>query len=119
MPASSPLRNRSKYRKVSHSRVPVRRASCPRQPPQEFLMATQSTSTRASSRFGTSQTFNRFEDSRLLIGQGRFTDNLKAEHAAQVVFVRSPQAHARLTSIDTTEAQAMPGVIAVITGAEL
>ena len=73
----------------------------------------------SSSRFGTSQTFNRFEDSRLIIGQGRFTDNLKEASALEVVFVRSPQAHAKITSIDTSAAQAMPGVIRVVTGADL
>ena len=73
----------------------------------------------SSARFGTSQTFNRFEDSRLILGQGRFTDNLKVENAGQMVFVRSPQAHARIVSIDPSAALEMPGVIAIHTGADL
>jgi carbon-monoxide dehydrogenase large subunit len=76
-------------------------------------------STQSSARFGTSQTFNRFEDSRLIVGLGRFTDNLKQQDACQVVFVRSPQAHAKIVSIDTSAASGMPGVIKVITGADL
>lgn len=76
-------------------------------------------STRSSSRFGTAQTFNRFEDQRLIIGEGRFTDNLKSADAVHVVFVRSPQSHARLVSIDTAAAAALPGVLKVLTGADL
>ena len=78
-----------------------------------------SASTRSSSRFGTSQTFNRFEDQRLIVGEGRFTDNLKSADAVHVVFVRSPQSHAKLVSIDTAAAAAMPGVLKVLTGADL
>ena len=81
--------------------------------------STQSTSSATSARFGTSQVFNRFEDSRLLVGQGRFTDNLKAENAGHVVFVRSPQAHARIVSVDPSAALEMPGVLAIFTGADL
>jgi len=76
-------------------------------------------STQSSARFGTSQTFNRFEDSRLIVGLGRFTDNLKEGSACHVMFVRSPQAHAKIVSIDTSAASGMPGVIKVITGADL
>jgi carbon-monoxide dehydrogenase large subunit len=78
-----------------------------------------STQSSPSTRFGTSQTFNRFEDSRLIVGQGRFTDNLKSDTALQVVFVRSPQAHAKIVSIDTSAAEGMPGVVKVLTGADL
>jgi carbon-monoxide dehydrogenase large subunit len=83
------------------------------------MAPTPSTSPRSSSRFGTSQTFNRFEDSRLIVGQGRFTDNLPSAEACHMVFLRSPQAHARIVSIDTSAAAALPGVIAILTGADL
>ncbi|HEX4327273.1 MAG TPA: xanthine dehydrogenase family protein molybdopterin-binding subunit [Burkholderiales bacterium] len=72
-----------------------------------------------SSRFGTSQAFNRFEDSRLILGQGRFTDNLKSDQALHVIFARSPQAHARIVSIDSSAAAAMPGVVKILSGADL
>ncbi|HEY4372019.1 MAG TPA: xanthine dehydrogenase family protein molybdopterin-binding subunit [Burkholderiales bacterium] len=72
-----------------------------------------------TSRFGTSQAFNRFEDSRLILGQGRFTDNLKSDAACHVMFMRSPHAHARIVSIDTSVAAAMPGVLKILTGADL
>lgn len=62
----------------------------------------------------------RVEDPSLLIGDGRFADDLAEPpgclHAA---FVRSPHAHARLVAVDTAAAAAMPGVRAVVTGAEL
>src|SRR5216110_541195 len=60
----------------------------------------------------------RVEDDRLLRGHGRFTDDID-EGALECCFVRSPYAHARITSIDVTAARAMPGVVAVYTAAEL
>ncbi len=70
-------------------------------------------------RFGSGHTVRRIEDPTLVAGQGRYTDDLQREGLAHLVFVRSPHAHARLLSVDTTEAQALPGVLAVYTGAEL
>ncbi len=60
----------------------------------------------------------RVEDDRLLRGKGRFTDDL-GEGALECCFVRSPYAHARITSIDVSAARAMPGVVAVYTAADL
>src|SRR5439155_499688 len=60
----------------------------------------------------------RVEDDRLLRGRGRFTDDI-GEGALECCFVRSPHAHARITSIDVNEARAMPGVAAVYTAADL
>jgi carbon-monoxide dehydrogenase large subunit len=59
----------------------------------------------------------RFEDDRLLRGEGRFVDDLDVPGAADVAFLRSPFAHAEITSIDVSIAQAMPGVVAVYDGA--
>ncbi|HTO49170.1 MAG TPA: xanthine dehydrogenase family protein molybdopterin-binding subunit [Burkholderiales bacterium] len=59
------------------------------------------------------------EDEALLKGEGRFVDDFSLPGQAQVVFLRSPHAHARIASIDTKAAAAMPGVVAVVTGAEL
>ena len=60
----------------------------------------------------------RVEDDRLLRGRGRFTDDID-EGALECCFVRSPHAHARITSIDVNEARGMPGVAAVYTAADL
>ena len=70
-------------------------------------------------RFGSGQEVQRLEDDALLAGRGQFTDDI--EHAGQtrLCFVRSPHPHARITSIDTAAAAAMPGVRLVLTGAEL
>jgi len=61
----------------------------------------------------------RKEDPRLLTGEARFVDDLVIPGARFLAMVRSHEAHARLTSIDTSAASAMPGVDAVLTGADL
>jgi len=61
----------------------------------------------------------RIEDPRLLTGAGRFTDDAMPARAAHMAVLRSPHAHARILSIDTAEASAAPGVLLVLTGAEL
>ena len=58
----------------------------------------------------------RFEDLRLVRGQGRYTDDVSVEGQAYAVFVRSPHAHADLVSIDVSAARRLPGVLAVLTG---
>ena len=57
----------------------------------------------------------RREDPTFLTVGGTYVDDLALEGAAQVVYVRSTVAHARITSIDVSEAKAGPGVIAVFT----
>lgn len=61
----------------------------------------------------------RTEDKALLTGRGRYTGDLASPYALQVVFVRSPHAHARITHIDPSLALEMPGVVAVLTAATL
>ncbi len=61
----------------------------------------------------------RKEDPRLITGSGTYTANLKLPGLRHVIFVRSPYAHARILSIDASAALQQPGVIAVVTGAEL
>ncbi len=61
----------------------------------------------------------RREDPALLTGEARFVDDLVVPGALHAKIVRSPYAHARIRSIDSTEAQGMPGVVAVFTGADL
>src|SRR6266849_1099917 len=61
----------------------------------------------------------RKEDRRFITGQGNYTDDIPVKNAAHAEFVRSPHAHARIVRIDASAALAAPGVIGVITGAEL
>jgi carbon-monoxide dehydrogenase large subunit len=61
----------------------------------------------------------RSEDARLLTGQALFVDDVHLPNMAHVAFLRSPYAHARITSIETSAAEALPGVIAVHTAESL
>jgi aerobic carbon-monoxide dehydrogenase large subunit len=64
----------------------------------------------------------RTEDPRLLTAGGVYVDDLRTpelNRAASVTFVRSPLAHARITGIDTSEAVREPGVVAVLTVADM
>ena len=61
----------------------------------------------------------RKEDRRLITGQGTYADDLAFPGLARAVFVRSPHARARILSIDTDAAREMPGVLAVLTGADV
>ena len=60
----------------------------------------------------------RKEDARLLTGKGRFTDDFSVEGQTYAAMVRSPHPHARIAGIETGAARAMPGVLAVLTGAD-
>jgi carbon-monoxide dehydrogenase large subunit len=62
---------------------------------------------------------SRFEDPRLIRGGGRYTDDIKLPGMAHAVVLRSPYAHARIKSIDTKAAKAAPGVLAVLTAADV
>ncbi|MEV6896591.1 xanthine dehydrogenase family protein molybdopterin-binding subunit [Amycolatopsis sp. NPDC051372] len=61
----------------------------------------------------------RREDERLLTGHGGYLDDLDLPDALAAAFLRSPHAHAKILSFDATEALALPGVIAVFSGADL
>ena len=65
------------------------------------------------------QPLTRLEDPALLVGAGRFTDDLRFDNQAHAVVLRSPHAHARILGIDTEAAAAMPGVLAVLTAADV
>lgn len=60
--------------------------------------------------------FARKEDLRLVTGTGRYLADIVLPGMLHVAFVRSEYAHARITGIDTSEAEAMPGVVAIYTG---
>jgi carbon-monoxide dehydrogenase large subunit len=61
----------------------------------------------------------RVEDHRFLTGQGRYVDDIELAGMAHGLPLLSPHAHARVVAIDTTQALASPGVLAVLTGADL
>jgi carbon-monoxide dehydrogenase large subunit len=60
----------------------------------------------------------RKEDARLVTGQTSWTDNLVLPGMLHMAFVRSPMAHARITSVDLSAARAAPGVIAAFSGGD-
>ncbi|HEX6230490.1 MAG TPA: xanthine dehydrogenase family protein molybdopterin-binding subunit [Actinomycetota bacterium] len=61
----------------------------------------------------------RVEDPRLLTGRARYADDLRPDGALRAVFVRSMMAHARIRRVDVSAAASMPGVVAVLGGADL
>ncbi|MGX5801982.1 xanthine dehydrogenase family protein molybdopterin-binding subunit [Bradyrhizobium sp. Arg314] len=61
----------------------------------------------------------RKEDKRFITGGGRYVDDMVVPGMKHAVFVRSPHAHAQIKKIDVKKAQAMPGVVGVLTGKEL
>ena len=67
---------------------------------------------------GIGQPVRRKEDMRLLTGRGTFSDDFNLPGQAYAVMVRSPHAHARIVRFDTTAASVVPGVVAIITGAD-
>jgi len=70
-------------------------------------------------RYAVGQPVSRLEDPVLLRGEGRFTDDMNLPGQAYGVVVRSRVAHGVLKGIDSAEAAAMPGVLAVVTAADL
>ena len=60
----------------------------------------------------------RLEDHRLLTGRGCYSDDFNLPDQLYAVATRSPHAHARITAIDAESAISMPGVLAVLTGAD-
>jgi carbon-monoxide dehydrogenase large subunit len=65
------------------------------------------------------QSLRRREDERFLTGRGQYTDDVVLPGQTYGYFLRSPHAHARIASIDTTAARAMPGVVAIFTGRDV
>jgi len=61
----------------------------------------------------------RKEDNRLLRGRGKFVDDIKLRDMLYLKFVRSPYAHAKVTNLDTSAAEAVSGVVCTLTGAEI
>jgi carbon-monoxide dehydrogenase large subunit len=61
----------------------------------------------------------RREDPRLIMGRGTYVDDIQLPRMTYAAILRSPYAHARIRSINVDKAKALPGVVAVITGADL
>lgn len=61
----------------------------------------------------------RKEDKRFITGKGKYTDDMVVPGMKQAHFVRSPHAHAKIKSIDTSVAEKMPGVIGILNGNQL
>ncbi|MBI2200232.1 MAG: xanthine dehydrogenase family protein molybdopterin-binding subunit, partial [Candidatus Rokubacteria bacterium] len=61
----------------------------------------------------------RLEDPKLITGRDPYVNDVRLEGALALAFVRSPHAHAVIKSIDTRGARALPGVVAVLTGADV
>src|ERR1700743_2179352 len=68
---------------------------------------------------GMGHRMKRKEDSRFIQGRGNYVDDVNLPHMVYGQMVRSPYAHARIKSINTEAAKALPGVLAVITGEDL
>ena len=66
-------------------------------------------------RYGVGQAVRRKEDVRLVTGRGQYIDDLHFDGTVHAFFVRSPHAHALIRSLDVRAAEAMPGVIGVLT----
>ena len=65
------------------------------------------------------RTLSRSGARRAVAGRGKYTDDILLPRTVHAAFVRSPYAHAEIVRIDTAAAAAQPGVVLVMTGAEL
>ena len=70
-------------------------------------------------RFAVGQSVARLEDAGLVRGAGRYSDDVALPDAAHAYIIRSPHAHAKITGTHTGEATGAPGVLAVLTGADV
>jgi len=69
-------------------------------------------------KYGIGQPVRRKEDVRFLTGTGTYIDDITSENLCHAIVLRSPHAHAKIIRIDTSEAENMPGVLAIITPGE-
>ena len=83
------------------------------------LNQTSNQTSNQATKFGSGQTVHRIEDAALLQGQGRFADDVSAPGQLHMCFTRATVAHGDIQHIDLIEARAMPGVVALYTGADL
>jgi len=62
------------------------------------------------------KSLKRVEDPRILVGKGKYIDDVELPNMAHAAILRSPYAHARIKSIDCSKAERLPGVVTVVTG---
>jgi carbon-monoxide dehydrogenase large subunit len=74
---------------------------------------------RPPQKFGVGQPVRRVEDARLVRGEGHYTDDYRPEGTVHAYMLRSPHAHARFRISDLSAARAMPGVLLVLTHADV
>src|SRR5207302_1721417 len=84
-----------------------------------FAGTTERRRDRAMGQFGIGQPVRRFEDKRLLCGNGRFQNDVTLAGQACGFVLRSPHAHAAMRGVDLSAAQNAPGVLAIYTGDDL
>ncbi len=92
-------------------------SSIQQQPAQAKIAA--ETALKEAGRRWIGKDMNRVEDPRFLRGEGRYIDDLSLPGMLHAAVVRSPHAHARIVSVDTSKAEALPGVVRVVTGADV
>jgi len=80
---------------------------------------TESTPQSTPKRCGVGASIRRREDDRFIRGRGRYVEDIVLPRMLHMVILRSPLAHAKIVSIDKSGAEAMDGVVAVVTGADL
>jgi carbon-monoxide dehydrogenase large subunit len=68
---------------------------------------------------GIGASVKRVEDFRFLTGQGNYTDDINRPNQTYVWILRSPHAHAKITSLDVSAAESAPGVVAIFTGKDM
>ncbi|MEO7854099.1 MAG: xanthine dehydrogenase family protein molybdopterin-binding subunit [Rubrivivax sp.] len=83
------------------------------------MSAASSVSSPIAARFGSGQSVSRIEDPALVAGAGRFAADVSLPGQLHLCVLRSPYPHARIAAIDASAALALPGVQAVLTGADL
>jgi aerobic carbon-monoxide dehydrogenase large subunit len=86
---------------------------------QDYTPPTSLENAIALQKYGVGQPVRRKEDDTLVRGKGKYTDDFSLPGQAYAWIVRSSHAHGIIRGIDTTAAQAMPGVLGVWTGADL
>ncbi|MDG6996931.1 MAG: xanthine dehydrogenase family protein [Nitrososphaerota archaeon] len=82
-------------------------------------MATVTELVKEERRLWMGQPLKRKEDPRLISGLGKYVDDVKLPGTAYAAILRSPYAHAKITRLDTSKAERLPGVVCVMTGEEV